>query len=134
MPNFEIFKADMKENLPFYLNDFDEQSVNFIVLRLIGNLSYKNIISADFSQTEQQLKDQFEKISNDLQDYSFMIKSSNLLLSKKDNKNKIIEQKAKNCSDIYKNFHKKEYDTENKNAKLILTVNSFYLLKTVFFF
>lgn len=36
------------QNLPFYLNDFDEQKCNFITFRLKGNLEYSNIISGNF--------------------------------------------------------------------------------------
>ena len=125
MTNLDISKSDSNENLPFYLNDFDEQNANFICLRLVGHLIYKNIISADFSHTEQQLNDQFDTISNDLLDHCYLIKSSNLMLSSSDRKNS-TNKSSQNCSEIYKNFHKKEYDIENRSIKLNLLV-CFYI-------
>ena len=122
MTNLDTSKSDLNENLPFYLNDYDEQSGNFLCLRLLGNLKYKNIISADFSHTEQQISDQFDTISNDLLDHCYLIKSSNLMLSNKDRENVHIKKNLQTCNDIYKNYHKKENDTENKSIKSNLLV------------
>jgi hypothetical protein len=122
MTNLDTSKSDLNENLPFYLNDYDEQSGNFLCLRLLGNLKYKNIISADFSHTEQQISDQFDTISNDLLDHCYLIKSSNLMLSNKDRENVHIKKNSQTCNDIYKNYHKKENDTENKSIKSNLLV------------
>ena len=123
MTSLDTSKLDSNENLPFYLNDFDEQIGNFICLRLVGNLIYKNIISADFSHTEQQLNDQFDSISNDLQEHCYLIKSSNLMLFKRDHKNSSLDKNSQNCSEIYKNFHKKDYDTENRSIRTKLLVS-----------
>lgn len=125
MTNLDTSKTDLNESFPFYLNDYDEQSGNFICLRLMGNLKYKNIISADFSHTEQQISDQFDAISNDLLEHCYLIKSSNLMLSNKDQKNVSLEKTSQLCSDIYKNYHKKEIDSENKSikSKLLVKIN-----------
>ena len=123
MTNLDISKSDLNESFPFYLNDYDEQSGNFICLRLMGTLKYKNIISADFSHTEQQISDQFDTISNDLLDHCYLIKTSNLMLSNKDHKLATFEKSTQTCSDIYKNYHKKENDNKNKSIKSKLLVN-----------
>ena len=126
MTSLDTSKSELNENLPFYINDYDEQNLNFICLRLFGNLTYNSIISADYSHTEQQLNDQFERISNDLQNFSFLIKSSNLILSSKENKKIILAKTVKNCSDIYQNYHKKAYENTTGKPKLNLTVNMLY--------
>ena len=46
MSQLDISKSDLlNENLPFYINDYEELQSNFVCLRLIGNLSYSNVIS-----------------------------------------------------------------------------------------
>lgn len=47
--NLDTSKSEITTNLSFYLNDYEEQQVNFICLRLIGNLNYNNIISGKFN-------------------------------------------------------------------------------------
>lgn len=45
MTTLNTSKTD-SQDLPFYLNDYDEQNKNdFITFRLMGNLNYTNIIS-----------------------------------------------------------------------------------------
>ena len=47
--NLDTSKSEITTNLSFYLNDYEEQQVNFICFRLIGNLNYNNIISGKFN-------------------------------------------------------------------------------------
>lgn len=101
----------LNQNLPFYINDYEELPSNFVCLKLNGNLIYNNIISADFSHTEQQLNEQFEKISNDLQNLSFFIKSSNLILSSKQTF-KSLNQSVKTSEDLFKNYHSNQKLTD----------------------
>jgi hypothetical protein len=116
--NLDSSKLDINENLPFYINDYDEtkKTASFICLRLIGNLTYKNIISADFSHSEKQLKDQFESIANDLQDLSYLIKSSNLIISR-NHANNHDDKSMGHCLQIYNNYHKKEGNVRNESIK-----------------
>ena len=82
-------------------------------------------ISADFSHTEQQLNDQFDKISNDLLNLNLFISSSDLILS-----NQTIIQsphsKAKTSEDIYEIFHKNQkFDsnlTSNPIQNLVVSI------------
>ena len=37
----------LNQNLPFYINDYEELPSNFVCLKLNGNLIYNNIISGD---------------------------------------------------------------------------------------
>ena len=48
MTTLNISKTDLQD-LPFYLNDYDEQNKNFITFRLTGNLNYTNIISGNLT-------------------------------------------------------------------------------------
>ena len=124
-------KSDnFSQNLTYYLNDYDETQLNFISLRVTGNLSYTNVISgnlnsanlinllysfnftnskiADFSQTEQQLNDQFDKIFNDLQHMKYFFKSKNLILTSKQSKCDVnlvsIHSSYKTCSELYNSY------------------------------
>lgn len=38
------------QNLPFYLNDFDEFQKKFVCLRINGILDYANVISGELAQ------------------------------------------------------------------------------------
>ncbi len=154
----------VNQNLPFYLNDYDEQQGNFICFRLKGTLNYSNIISgnnnyfyyyhiifviiivimvkfllrkkADFSQTERQLNDQFENISNDLQKLSFYVKSSNLILSNLP-QIKSLNPQVNDISQIYENYFKKQYEqttTDLASSAILkknLIVNITKIMKTI---
>lgn len=49
LPTSSSSNLDMSKNadsnLSFYLNDYEEQHINFICFRLNGTLNYNNIIS-----------------------------------------------------------------------------------------
>ena len=87
---------------------------------------YIQWFKADFSQIDQQLNDQFEIISKDLQKISFLIKPLNFILSEQ-NKIKSFNQQLKECSEIYHKFHQKEFDSENatiKNNLIVIKIKS----------
>lgn len=98
--------SKLNQNLPFYLNDYDETQKNFVCFRITGTLDYSNIISADFSHTEQQLIDQFERISNDLQSSYFFLKAANLILAADKNIKSAVNV-VENCSQLFEVYHKK---------------------------
>lgn len=118
--------TDMKsetQDLPFYLHDYEEQKCRFVTFRLQGNLSYSDIISADFSQNERQLSDQFENISNELQKLNFLVRSSSLILSNSGIKS--FNASVKTTSDIYEAYHQQSAaEDASLKSKLIVNLNS----------
>ena len=95
----------VNDNLPFYINDHEELGSDFVCLRVAANLSFSNIISADFSQNEQQLNEQFERIGNDLQsNMCFYIRSSNVMLAPANAAIK-VHNNVVTCGDLLKNEH-----------------------------
>lgn len=79
-------------------------------------------ISADFSHTEQQLIDQFERISNDLQSSYFFLKAANLILASDKNIKSAVNV-VENCSQLFEVYHKKpqnESDAIKANLNVLI--------------
>jgi len=114
----ELYKANWKRTLRSH------SFSNFQILLFSQSKNFHKF-SADFSQNEGQLSDQFESISNDLQKLNFLVRSSSLLLSNSGIKS--FNASARTTADIYGAYHNQQPTSEEASLKTKLTVFSMQL-------